>query len=104
MRRPMLAATMLLTFLGTAALAQSAADHGAHHPDQKDAPAVGPVTPPAAPRSTAPSPGKMGGNMQMPDMMRMMGMMRQSGTDCMAGADGRHADARQVSTLGASLT
>ena len=45
MRRPMLAATMLLTFLGTAALAQSAADHGAHHPDQKDAPAVGPVTP-----------------------------------------------------------
>ncbi|WP_456744089.1 Spy/CpxP family protein refolding chaperone [Bradyrhizobium sp. USDA 4354] len=91
----MLATALLLTFLGTPALAQSPAEHQGHHPDQKDAPAASPATPPEAPRSTAPSQGKMGGgmmnmmggNMQMPDMMRMMGMMRQSGGDCVGGME-----------------
>lgn len=84
MRHPVLAATPLLTLLGTSALAQSPADHQAHHPDQNDTPAASPATPSEAPRSIAPSPGRMGGNMPMPDMMRMMGMMRQSGGDCMS--------------------
>lgn len=91
--RSVLAATMLLTFLSAPALAQSPADHGAHHPDQKAAPAASPATPPEAPRDSVPSQGKMGGgmmnmmggSMQMPDMMRMMGMMRQSGSEGMGG-------------------
>ena len=95
MRRAMLAVATLLSFLGTSALAQPAADHQAHHPDQKDVPAASPATPTEAPRSTAPSQDKMGGgmmdmmggNMQMPDMMRMMTMMRQAGSDCMGGME-----------------
>ncbi|MBB4372697.1 hypothetical protein GGD63_005507 [Bradyrhizobium sp. cir1] len=95
MRRPALAAALLLTVLGNPSLAQSPAEHQGHHPDQKDAPATSPATPPDAPRSKAPSQGKMGGgmmnmmggNMPMPDMMRMMGMMRQSGGDCMSGME-----------------
>ncbi|MBR1130318.1 Spy/CpxP family protein refolding chaperone [Bradyrhizobium iriomotense] len=91
MRRPALAAALLLTVLGNPLLAQSPAEHQGHHPDQKDAPAANPATP----RSTAPSQGKMGGdmmnmtggNMPMPDMMRMMDMMRQSGGDCMSGME-----------------
>ena len=95
MRYSALSAALLLTLLGTPSLAQSPAEHQGHHPDQKDAPAASPTTPPEAPRSAAPSQGKMGGgmmnmmggNMQMPDMMRMMGMMRQSGGDCMGGME-----------------
>ncbi|MHC2563783.1 Spy/CpxP family protein refolding chaperone [Bradyrhizobium liaoningense] len=95
MRHQMLAAALLLPLLGNSSLAQSPADHQAHHPDQKDAPATGPATPPEAPRGTAPSQGRMGGgmmnvmggNMPMSDMMRMMGMMRQSGGDCMNGME-----------------
>jgi hypothetical protein len=87
MRRPTLAAALLLTILASPSLAQSAADHQAHHPDQKEAPAAKPTTPPEAPRSTGPSQGMMGGgmmnmmgsNMPMSGMMRMMDMMLQSG-------------------------
>jgi hypothetical protein len=87
MRRPALAAALLLSILGSPSLAQSPAEHEGHHPDQKEAPAAKPTTPPEAPRVAGPSQGMMGGgmmnmmggNMQVPDMMRMMGMMRQSG-------------------------
>jgi hypothetical protein len=94
MRHPTLTAALLLTILGSPSLAQSPADHQAHHPDQKETPAAKPATPPEAPRSTNPSQGMMGGgmmnmmggNMPMSDMMRMMGMMRQSG-DGMGGME-----------------
>ncbi|MHB0771960.1 Spy/CpxP family protein refolding chaperone [Bradyrhizobium sp. 5.13L] len=95
MRHPMLAATLLLTFLGTSAFAQSPAEHQGHHPDQSETQATKPSTPSETPRNTGPSHGKMGGrmmgmmggNMPMSDMMRMMGMMRQSGGDCMSGME-----------------
>jgi hypothetical protein len=95
MRRPSLAATLLLTMFGTSSLAQSPADHQAHHPDQKEAPAAKPTTPPEAPRSTGPAQGMMGGgmmemmsgNMPMSDMKRMMDMMRRSGGDGMGGVE-----------------
>lgn len=91
MRHPMLAATLLLTFLGTSAFAQSPAEHQGHHPDQTDTQATRPSTPSETPRDTGPSQGKMGGrmmnmmdgNMHMP----MKGMMRQSGGDCMSGME-----------------
>ncbi|UVO29690.1 Spy/CpxP family protein refolding chaperone [Bradyrhizobium arachidis] len=96
MRRPTLAATLLLAILGSPALAQSPAEHQGHHPDQKEAPAAKPTTPPETPRNAGPSQGMMGGgmmnmmggNMPMSDMMRMMGMMRQSGSgDGMGGME-----------------
>jgi uncharacterized small protein (DUF1192 family) len=87
----MLAATLLLTFLGTSAFAQSPAEHQGHHPDQTETQATRPSTPSETPRDTGPSHGKMGGrmmnmmdgNMHMP----MKGMMRQSGGDCMSGME-----------------
>lgn len=87
-------AALLVTTLGYSAWAQSPSEHEGHHPDQKEAPAAKPATPPEAPRGASPSKGMMGdgmmnmmgGNMQMPDMMRMMGMMRQSG-DGMGGME-----------------
>ncbi len=89
MRYQMLAAALLLLLLGNSSLAQSPADHQAHHPDQKDAPATSPATPPEAPHSTAPSQGRMGGGMMnmMGGNMPMMGMMRQSGGGCMDGME-----------------
>lgn len=91
MRHPMLAATLLLTFLGTSAFAQSPAEHQGHHPDQTETQATRPSTPSETPRDTGPSHAKMGGrmmnmmdgNMHMP----MKGMMRQSGGDCMSGME-----------------
>jgi len=94
MRHPTLAATLLLTMLAGPSLAQSAAEHQGHHPDQKEVPAATPAAPPEAPGGTGPSQGMMGsgmkmmgGDMPMPDMMRMMGMMRPSGGDGMGGMD-----------------
>ncbi len=92
MRTWTLASTLLLTTLSYPGFAQSPADHQAHHPDQKEAPAAKPAAPPEMPRGTTPSQGMrgggmMGGNMSMPDMMRMMGMMRQSGGDGMGGVE-----------------
>lgn len=91
MRHPMLAATLLLTFLGTSAFAQSPAEHQGHHPDQTETQATRPSTPSETPRDTGPSHGKMGGRMM--DMMGgnmhmpMKGMMRQSGGECMSGME-----------------
>ncbi|MBR0714029.1 Spy/CpxP family protein refolding chaperone [Bradyrhizobium liaoningense] len=87
MRSPTLAATLLLTILGSPSLAQSPSEHQSHHPDQKEAPAANQTAPPEAPRNTGPSQGMMGGGMMnmmgggmpMSDMMPMMGMMRPSG-------------------------
>ncbi|MET4207373.1 Spy/CpxP family protein refolding chaperone [Bradyrhizobium sp. LA2.1] len=94
MRIPTLAIALLLTALSYPALAQSPADHQAHHPDQKEAPAAKSTAPPETPRSTGPSQGMGGGmismtdgNMPMSDMMRMMSMMRQSGGDGMSGME-----------------
>ena len=78
-----LPAALLLATVATTSWAQSAADHEAHHPDQKGAPAA------AQPQSPAGQPGMMGqgmmggrgmmgGNMPMMQMMRMMG---QSGAE-----------------------
>jgi LTXXQ motif family protein len=79
--------------------AQTPADHDAHHPDQKEAPATQPTPPAGQPGMGGPQ-GMMGNggmmNMmggKMP-MMDMMGMMRQSGTgmDGMATID--HVEGR----------
>lgn len=94
MRRPTLAAALLLTILASPSFAQSA-DEKARHPDQTETPAAKPAAPPEMPRSSGPSQGMMGGgmmnmmggNMPMADMMRMMGMMRQSGGDGMGGME-----------------
>jgi len=83
MKRLTLPVSLLLATVSTTSWAQSAADHEAHHPDQKGAPAA------AQPQSPAGQPGMMGqgmmggrgmmgGNMPMMQMMRMMG---QSGAE-----------------------
>jgi len=83
MKRLTLPVALLLATVSTTSWAQSAADHEAHHPDQKGAPAA------AQPQSPAGQPGMMeqgmmggrgmmGGNMPMMQMMRMMG---QSGAE-----------------------
>src|SRR6478735_8466815 len=94
MRSTTLAAALLLTILGNPSFAQSPAEHQGHHPDQKEAPAAKAPAAPEPSRGTGPSQGMtgggmmnmMGGNMPMSDMMRMMGMMRQSG-DGMGGME-----------------
>ncbi|MGX1167012.1 hypothetical protein AB7M16_003278 [Bradyrhizobium sp. USDA 372] len=94
MRALTLAAAILASAIGYSAWAQSDADHQAHHPDQKEAPAPKTTGPPETPRSAVPH-GAMGGgmidmvgaNMPMSDMMRMMGVMRQSGADGMGGME-----------------
>jgi len=89
MRHATLAAALLLTSLSYPSWAQSPADHEAHHPDQKEAPAAKPATPAPGQGGMGASQGMMGqgmmggGMMNMMagrmDMMRMMGMMRQGG-------------------------
>lgn len=94
MRALTFVAALLVSTLGCAAWAQSDAEQQGPHLDQKEAPAAKPATPPEPQGGTGPSQGMMGGgmmnmmggNMQMPDMMRMMGMMRQS-SDGMGGMD-----------------
>jgi hypothetical protein len=94
MRTWALASALLLATLSQPGLAQSQADHQAHHPDQKETPVVTPTVPPESPSGTPTSRGMMGGGMRdtmaagmpMSDMMRMMGMMRQSG-DGMGGME-----------------
>ncbi|EIG62848.1 Spy/CpxP family protein refolding chaperone [Bradyrhizobium sp. WSM1253] len=95
MRRPTVAATLLLTMLAGPSLAQSAAEHQGHYPEQKEAPTATPATPAEAPGGTGSSQGMvgrgmmnmMGGDMSTSDMMRMMGMMRRSGGDGIGGMD-----------------
>ncbi|WP_316160931.1 Spy/CpxP family protein refolding chaperone [Bradyrhizobium sp. SZCCHNRI20481] len=83
MKRLALPVALLLATASTTSWAQSAADHEAHHPDQKGAPAA------AQPQSPAGQPGMMGQGMMggrgmmggnMP-MGNMMGMMGQSGAE-----------------------
>ena len=80
MRALTFAAALLVTMIGHSVWAQSNAEHQGHHPDQKEAPAA-----PEPQRGAGPSltgggmMNMMGGNMPMSNMMRMMGMMRQSG-------------------------
>ena len=91
MKHLTLPVALLLATVSTTSWAQSAADHEAHHPDQKGAPAA------AQPQSPAGQPGMMGqgmmggrgmmgGNMPMMQMMRMMGQSG-AGTGC-AGMSG----------------
>lgn len=87
MRSWILVSATLLAVASAPAFAQSAADHQAHHPDQKEAPAAKPVAPSEAPGGMGSTTGKMGGGMMdmmggrmpMMDMAKMMEMMRQSG-------------------------
>jgi hypothetical protein len=88
MQRLTFAAALLLSTLGTSSWAQSPADHQAHHPDQKEAPAANQPTPPASQPGTVGVQGgmmgggmmgMMGGRMPMMDMMHSMGMMGRGG-------------------------
>lgn len=80
MRALSFAAALLVTTLGHAAWAQSAAEHEGHHPDQKQEQAM-PKADQRAPAGTTSmnGGGMMGGKMPMMDMAKMMEMMRQSG-------------------------
>ena len=78
MKRLTLPVALLLATVSTTSWAQSAADHEAHHPDQKGAPAAAqPQSPAGQPgtmgQGTMGGGGMMGGNMPMVNMMRMMG-------------------------------
>ncbi|MBR0965549.1 Spy/CpxP family protein refolding chaperone [Bradyrhizobium diazoefficiens] len=87
MRALTFAAALLVTMIGHSVWAQSNAEHQDHHPNQKEAPAAKAPAAPEPPPGAGPSQGMtgggmmnmMGGNMPMSNMMRMMGMMRQSG-------------------------
>ncbi|OAF07758.1 hypothetical protein AYJ54_16780 [Bradyrhizobium centrolobii] len=87
-----LAAALLLATVGSSSWAQSPADHEAHHPDQKGAPAATQPAPPSSqpgmgqgmmggPQGMMGGRGMMGGNMPMANMMQMMGMTGQSGAE-----------------------
>src|SRR3974390_43054 len=93
MKHLTLAAALLLATVSFPSLAQSPADHEAHHPDQKESPTAKQPSPPAAPSGMM-GPGTMGGaqgmmggrgmmdgNMPMTNMMQMMGMMGQRGAE-----------------------
>jgi len=90
MKRLTLPVALLLATVSTTSWAQSAADHEAHHPDQKEAPAAAQPSPPpgqpgmmgqgtmGGPQGMMGARGMMGGNMPMGNMMEMMG---QSGAE-----------------------
>src|SRR3974390_1757484 len=93
MKHLTLAAALLLATVSFPSLAQSPADHEAHHPDQKESPTAKQPSPPAAPSGMM-GPGTMGGaqgmmggrgmmdgNMPMTNMMQMMGMVGQRGAE-----------------------
>src|SRR6266702_525697 len=86
MRRLTMATAFVVAALTVPVAAQTPADHDAHHPDQKEAPAAAQPTPPAGQPGMGGPQGMMGngGMMNMVggkmDMMQMMRMMRQSGT------------------------
>src|SRR4051794_10152949 len=94
MRTWTLASALLLAIYSHPGLAQSTADHQAHHPDQTETTGAKPAAPPEMPRDAARPQGMgsgtanmMGGDMSMPDMMRMMGRMRQSGGEAIGGME-----------------
>jgi len=90
MKRLTLPVALLLATVSTSSWAQSAADHEAHHPDQKEAPVAAQPSPPpgqpgmmgqgmmGGPQGMMGGRGMMGGNMPMGNMMQMMG---QSGAE-----------------------
>jgi len=81
MRRPTIAAALLLTALSYSSRAQSPAEHEAHHPQQQDAtPAPAQPSPPA--RQPGTGQGMMGGGMMGGGMMNMMQMMGSRQADC----------------------
>ena len=100
-----LAAALLLATVSSSSWAQSSADHEAHHPNQKEAPAQMQPAPSAGQSEAGQGMmgqgqgmmrgsqgmmgrgGMMGGNMPMTNMMQMMGMMGRSGAGC-AGMSG----------------
>src|SRR6266700_2235431 len=106
MRRLTMATAFAVAALTVPVAAQTPADHDAHHPDQKEAPAATQPTSPAGQPRMGGSQGMKGGGgmmdmmggkmpkMPMMDMMQMMGMMRQSGAgmDDMATID--HVEGR----------
>jgi hypothetical protein len=93
MKRLTLLVGLLLATVSTASWAQSPANHEAHHPDEKEAPAAAQPAPPpgqpgtmgqgmmGGPQGMMGGRGMMGGNMPMGNMMQMMGMMGQSGAE-----------------------
>ncbi|MHC2618321.1 hypothetical protein ACVIW2_000353 [Bradyrhizobium huanghuaihaiense] len=98
MRALSLAAALLVSAIGYSAWAQSDAEHQGHHPDQKEQqkqPEPKAAPPDKAGSQRMPGAGMMGGgmmdmmaaNMPMSDMMRTMGMMRQSSGDGMGGME-----------------
>src|SRR6266700_693804 len=100
MRRLTMATAFAVAALTVPAAAQTPADHDAHHPDQKEAPAATQPTPPAGqPGMGGPQGMKGGGGMmdmmggKMP-MMDMMGMMRQSGNEMGGMATIDHVEGR----------
>jgi hypothetical protein len=80
--KSMTMATLLLAATSTLALAQSPADHEAHHPQQSAPPAAAQPGPPQTQQGIGSSQGMMGGsgmmNMMSGNMMQMMGS-RQCG-------------------------
>src|SRR6266702_1052178 len=103
MRRLTLATAFVVAALTVPVAAQTPADHDAHHPDQKEAPAATQPTPPAGQPRMGGSQGMkggggmmdmMGGKMPMMDMMQMMGMMRQSGNEMGGMATIDHVEGR----------
>jgi hypothetical protein len=98
MKRLTLPVALLLATVSTTSWAQSAADHEAHHPDQKGAPTAAQPSPSAeepgmmgqgmmgGPRGMMGGAGMMGGNMPMMNMMRMMGQsVAETGCGGMSG-------------------
>jgi hypothetical protein len=75
--KSMTKATLLLAATSTLALAQSPADHEAHHPQQSAPPAAAQPAQPQIQQGMRPSQGMMGGsgmmNMMSGNMMQMMG-------------------------------
>jgi LTXXQ motif family protein len=92
-----LATVLLLATMNSGSWAQSPADHEAHHPEQKESPAVTHPALPAGPsgmmgQGMTGGPqgmmgrgGMMGGNMPPANMIQMMGMMGQTGCGGMSG-------------------
>jgi hypothetical protein len=84
--KSMTMAAFLLAATSTLALAQSPADHEAHHPQQSAAPAPSQPASPQTQQGMGPSQGMMGGAGMMSGMMQMMGS-RQCGMGGMGTID-----------------
>jgi hypothetical protein len=80
MRHAPLLAALLLISVSHPTWAQSPTDHQGHHPDQKEAPAAKPATPPDNQGSMSRSQGMTGQNMGGPGTMNGPGTMSGPGT------------------------